>query len=63
MQTEPACTMEKVLYTEFMSGSIHTILERIIVTERTFVAALPHRKAMLGVWRQWLSLFHCFFDS
>lgn len=63
MQTEPACAMERVYYTEFMSGSIHTLLERIIVTERTFVAALQHRKAMLGIWRQWPSLFYCFFSS
>lgn len=52
--------MERVHYTEFMSGSIHTLLERIRVTERTFVAALQHRKARLGIWRQWPSLFYCF---
>lgn len=50
--------MERVHYTEFMSGSIHILLERIIVSERTSVAALQHRKAMLAVWRQWPSLFH-----
>lgn len=53
--------MERVHYTKFLPGSIHTLLERIIVTERTFVAALQHRKAVLGVWRQWPSLFYWFY--
>lgn len=60
MQTEPACAMERVHYTDFLSGSFHTLLDRIIVTERTFVAAPQHRKAVLGIWRQWPSFFYCF---